>query len=90
MMHIMHLCCCHHRCTHINEFSTSSRTAAKVAGIGSIISTTIDILCIVSDNKNVESKTRSVVKYVINNIMSTSLMGQRDGYVLAFCALVTV
>ena len=31
----------------------------------------------VFDNKNVESKTRSVVKYVINNIISTELTGRR-------------
>ena len=38
-----------------------------------------------SDNKNVESKTRSVLKYVINNIMSTALTSRReDGYVLGF------
>ena len=44
-----------------------------------------------SDNTNVESKTRSLVKYVINNIMSTALTGQiEDGYVLAFCVIVTV
>ena len=29
------------------------------------------------DNTNVESITRSVVKYVINNIMITALTGQR-------------
>ena len=39
------------------------------------------------DHTNIESKTRSVVKYVINNIMSTALPGRReDGYVLAFRA----
>ena len=44
-----------------------------------------------NENTNVESKTRSVVKYVINNITSTSLTGQsEDGYVLVFCAQVTV
>ena len=31
----------------------------------------------VGDNKNVESRTRYVVKYVINNITSTALTGQR-------------
>ena len=29
----------------------------------------------VADNTNVESRTRSVVNYVINNIMSTALTG---------------
>ena len=39
------------------------------------------------DNTNVESKTRSLVKYVINNIMSTALTGRRENtYVLEFCA----
>ena len=31
----------------------------------------------VSDNKNVESRTRYVVNYVINNIISTALTGRR-------------
>ena len=31
----------------------------------------------ICDNKNVESKTRSVVEYVINKIMSTKLTVQR-------------
>ena len=30
-----------------------------------------------SDNTHVDSRTRSVVKYVINNIMSTALIGRR-------------
>ena len=56
--------------------------------MGGLIATTVDSEdCAGTDNKNVESKTRSVVKYVIKNIMSTALTGQRlDGYVLAFCA----
>ena len=33
-------------------------------------------MLLITDNTNVESRTRSVVKYVINNIMSTALMGR--------------
>ena len=41
----------------------------------------------VDDNTNVESKTRSVVMYVINNIISTALTVPReDSYILEFCA----
>ena len=39
------------------------------------------------DNINVERNDSVVVKYVINNIMSTSLTGkQEDGHVLEFSA----
>ena len=34
-------------------------------------------MLLITDNTNVESRTRSVVKYVINNIVSTSLTGRR-------------
>ena len=34
-------------------------------------------MLLITDNTNVESRTRSVVKYVINNIMSTALTGRR-------------
>ena len=41
-------------------------------------------MILITDNTNVESRTRYVVKYVINKIMSTALTGQRqDGYVFA-------
>ena len=44
-------------------------------------------MLLITDNTNVDSKTRSVVKYVINNIMSTALTGRiEDSYVLAFRA----
>ena len=44
-------------------------------------------MLLITDNKNVESKTRYVVKYDLNNIMSTALTGRReDGYVLEFRA----
>ena len=35
------------------------------------------IMLLITDNTNVDSRTRSVVKYVNNNIMSTSITGQR-------------
>ena len=35
------------------------------------------IMLLITDNTNVESRGLSVVKYVINNIMSTALTGQR-------------
>ena len=35
------------------------------------------MMLLITDNTNVESRTRSVVKYVINNIMSTVLTGLR-------------
>ena len=45
----------------------------------------------ICNNTNVESKTQSVVKYFIDDILSTSITGQReDSYVLAFCAWCTV
>ena len=48
-------------------------------------------MLLTTDNTNVESKIRSVVKYVINKITRTELTGRReDGYVLAFSACVTV
>ena len=34
------------------------------------------IMLLITDNTNVDSRTRSVVKYVINNIMSTALTGR--------------
>ena len=34
-------------------------------------------MLLITDNTNVESRSLSIVKYVINNIMSTSLTGQR-------------
>ena len=34
------------------------------------------IILLITDNINVESKTRSVVKYVIKNIMSTGLRSE--------------
>ena len=34
-------------------------------------------MLLLTDNKNVESKSGSVVKYVIHNIMSTALTGWR-------------
>ena len=34
-------------------------------------------MLLITDNTNVESRNRSVVKYVINKIMSTALMGRR-------------
>ena len=34
-------------------------------------------MLLITDNTNVESGNRSVVKYVINNIMSTALTGRR-------------
>ena len=34
-------------------------------------------MLLITDNKNVESRTRSVLKYDINNIMSTALTGRR-------------
>ena len=37
----------------------------------------IEVSQVVTDNTNVESRSRSVVKYVINNIMSTALTGQK-------------
>ena len=36
------------------------------------------IMLLITDNKNVESRARSVVKYVIKNIMSTALTGRRN------------
>ena len=35
------------------------------------------IMLLITDNTNVDSRSLSVVKYVINNIMSTALTGQR-------------
>ena len=35
------------------------------------------IMLLITDDTNVERRTRSVVNYVINNIMSTALMGRR-------------
>ena len=35
------------------------------------------IMLLITDNTNVDGRNRSVVKYVINNIMSTALTGQR-------------
>ena len=35
------------------------------------------IMLLITDNTNVESRSLSVVKYVINNIMSTALTGRR-------------
>ena len=34
-------------------------------------------MLLLTDNTNLESRTESVVKYVINNIMSTALTGRR-------------
>ena len=34
-------------------------------------------MLLITDNTNVESRSLSVVKYVINNIMSTALTGRR-------------
>ena len=34
------------------------------------------IMLLITDNKNVDSKTRYVVKYVINNITITALTGK--------------
>ena len=46
-----------------------------------------DIVRLIIDNTNVENRSLSVVKYVINNIVSTTLTGRiEDGYVLAFRA----
>ena len=48
-------------------------------------------MLLITDNTKVESRTRYLVKYVINNIMSTALTGQRqEGYVFASRAGVTV
>ena len=35
-------------------------------------------MLLITDNTNVEIRNRYVVKYVINNIMSTALTGQRN------------
>ena len=35
------------------------------------------IMLLITDNTNVESRTRSLVNYVINNIMSTALTDRR-------------
>ena len=35
-------------------------------------------MILITDNTNVGSRTQPVVKYVINNIMSTELTGQRN------------
>ena len=45
----------------------------------------------ICDNINVERKAKSVIKYVVNNLMSTWLTGQKEGgHILASSAWVTV
>ena len=61
---------------------------------GGVLGLTLSIIntyTVYYGNTNIDSKTQSVVKYVINNIMSTALTGRIDDrWVLELCASVAV